>query len=423
MPLTFTRAFVEFKFLTGLADNVADPLFVVLVGTAVAPAMELNAGSANAPHKSEAIATVRNLLVLPTGERLDIVKTSCLTLCRSFPTMCRERKSPSLNNVPVKRFGIAVTKLAVAGVALVTLSGCTITDTSQTSANQSPTSVVRPIEISSSDIAFATPFSEPWPANTAQRIVTIANGSGEVVVALGGGARIVGRDETSNAPEIADTPIVTSGHEINAESVIALNPDLVLIDASSGPQESIDALKNAGIKVVEVPEAWTITDIDPKVSAIGSASGAPPEAVGYVSALTSGTEQISLPSIPKVAFLYLRGTSAIYLLGGAGSGADSMISEAGGIDVGEQAQLGAFTPLSAEELIQLDPDVLLVMTNGLESVGGIDGLLQLPGVAQTKAAKSRSVIAVDDTMLLSFGPRTGELVVALNQAFVELTAQ
>lgn len=314
-------------------------------------------------------------------------------------------------------------RLVVTGIALALLSGCAGESTSQTSQSQSPVSVTRPIEISSSDIAFAAPFGDPWPTNAAQRIVTIANGSGEVVVALGGGSRIVGRDETSNAPQITDIPIVTSGHEISAESVIALNPDLVLIDVSSGPQESIDAIVNAGIKVVEVPEAWTIADIDSKVSAIGSAVGAPVQAVEYVSTLTSGTQQLSLPSTPKVAFIYLRGTSAIYLLGGVGSGADSMISEAGGIDVGAQAQLGAFTPLSAEGLIQLDPDVLLVMTNGLESVGGIDGLLQLPGVAQTKAAKSRSVIAVDDTMLLSFGPRTGELVLALNQAFSELNAQ
>ncbi len=313
--------------------------------------------------------------------------------------------------------------IAVTGFALSLLSGCTSEPTSQTPQSQSSGSAIRPIEISSSDVAFVEPFGEPWPSSAAQRIVTIANGSGEVVVALGGGSQIVGRDETSNAPEISGTPIVTSGHEINAESVLALNPDLVLIDASSGPQEAIDAIKSAGIKVVEVPEAWTIADIGSKVSAIGSAVGAPAQAVEYVSTLTLGTQQLSLPSTPKVAFIYLRGTSAIYLLGGVGSGADSMISEAGGIDVGEQAQLGAFTPLSAEGLIQLDPDVLLVMTNGLESVGGIDGLLQLPGVAQTKAAASRSVIAVDDTLLLSFGPRTGELVLALNQAFSELNAQ
>lgn len=412
------RALVEFKFFTGFAVSVADPLVVLFRGAATAE--EPNAVSASTPHASEATATLWNLSVFLTSERLGIVKKGCLTRCRPIPTTCRERNQQSLNNVPVRKFGIAVQRLAITGFALALVSGCASESTSQ---SQSAGSVTRPIEIGSSDIAFAEPFADPWPTNAAQRIVTIANGSGEVVVALGGGSQIVGRDETSNAPEITDIPIVTSGHEINAESVIALNPDLVLIDASSGPQESIDAIESAGIKVVEVPEAWTITDIDSKVSAIGSAVGAPAQAVEYVSTLTSGTQQLTLSPTPRVAFLYLRGTSAIYLLGGAGSGADSMISEAGGIDVGEQAQLGAFTPLNAEELIQLDPDVLLVMTNGLESVGGIDGLLQLPGLAQTKAAATRSVIAVDDTLLLSFGPRTGELVLALNQAFSELNAQ
>lgn len=417
------RALIALRFFTGFADNVTDPLFVIFIGAVNAPAGMLNAGSTIAAHKREAIPIRWDLLGGVTIGTLRNLKLKCLTLCRPIPTTCREHNHAWLNNVPVRKLGIAVKGISLAGFAVITFSGCTTTGNAETTAVQSQIQIVRPIEISQADIAFPAPFADSWPANAAQRIVTLANGSGEVVVALGGGSRIVGRDETSNAPEITDAPIVTSGHEINAESVIALSPDLVLIDASSGPQESIDSIRNSGIMVVEVPEAWTIADIKPKVSAIGVAIGAPVQAMEYVTALTSGTEQLSLRQTPKVAFLYLRGTSAIYLLGGAGSGADSMINGSGGVDVGEQAQLGAFTPLSAEELIQLDPDVLLVMTKGLESVGGIDGLLQLPGVAQTKAAKTRSVISVDDTLLLSFGPRTGELVVALNQAFSELNAQ
>ena len=243
-----------------------------------------------------------------------------------------------------------------------------------------------------------------------------------MIVALGGARQIVGRDETTISPEIVDAPIVTSGHEINAESVLALTPDLLVIDASSGPQEAIELIKGAGVPVVEVPEAWNLADINAKIRAIGVAIGAPVEAIDYVTALTSGTQDFSLGSSPKVAFLYLRGTSAIYLLGGVGSGADSMISQAGGVDVGAQAQLGPFTPLTAEEIVELDPEVLLVMTKGLESVGGIDGLLQLPGIAQTRAAATRAVVAVDDTLLLSFGPRTGEVVIALHDAFSELIA-
>jgi len=239
---------------------------------------------------------------------------------------------------------------------------------------------------------------------------------------LGGGDRVVGRDETSSAPEISGAPIVTSSHEINVESVLGVTPDLVLIDASSGPQEAIDSIRSAGITVVEVPEAWTIAEIAPKVEAIGSAIGAPVEAITYVAGLTAASEQMSLAPTPKVAFLYVRGTSAIYLLGGEGSGADSLIRESGGTDVGAQAELGPFTPLTAEEIVRLNPDVLLVMTKGLESVGGIDGLVELPGVAQTKAAATRAVIEVDDTLLLSFGPRTGDLINAMNEALTELNS-
>jgi iron complex transport system substrate-binding protein len=61
-------------------------------------------------------------------------------------------------------------------------------------------------------------------------------------------------------------------------------------------------------------------------------------------------------------------------------------------------------------LATLNPDVLIVMTKGLESVGGVSGLLKLPGVAQTKAGKNSAVIDVDDSLLLSFGPRTPSLV-------------
>jgi iron complex transport system substrate-binding protein len=123
-----------------------------------------------------------------------------------------------------------------------------------------------------------------------------------------------------------------------------------------------------------------------------------------------------------VAFLYLRGTSAIYLLGGAGSGADALIAAAGGIDAGADAGMEAFTPLTAEGLVALDPDVLLVMTGGLESVGGVEGLLALPGVAQTTAGREGRVVAVDDQVLLSYGPRTGALVDLLRAALAQASS-
>ncbi len=110
---------------------------------------------------------------------------------------------------------------------------------------------------------------------------------------------------------------------------------------------------------------------------------------------------------PKVAFLYVRGTQ-VQQIGGVGSGADAMIEAAGGVDVGKSIGIQGFKQLTAESLVAAQPDVLLLLSAGLQSVGGVDGLLRLPGVAQTPAGRNRRVIAYDDLMLLGLGPRTGK---------------
>lgn len=259
---------------------------------------------------------------------------------------------------------------------------------------------------------------EPGPA-APLRIVSLATGVGETLAALGVADRVVGRDETSDVPGIAAAPIVTAAHSVSAERVLALNPDLVLIDSATAPVEALEQIARSGVEVVSVPEAWTLTDMDARISAVAAAVDVDPTTllatVGELSAATTP------PDAPTVAFLYLRGTSGIYLLGGQGSGADALITAAGGIDVGASEGFDPFVPLTAEALVELNPDVLLVMTKGLDSVNGIDGLLDLPGVAQTSAGESGRVIVVDDEVLLSFGPRTPALVEQLRAALVTVT--
>jgi iron complex transport system substrate-binding protein len=71
----------------------------------------------------------------------------------------------------------------------------------------------------------------------------------------------------------------------------------------------------------------------------------------------------------------------------------------------------------------LNPDLILVMSKGLESVGGVKGLVALPGVAQTSAGKKGRIVAVDDSLLLSFGPRTADLQLQLAAAIDKVMAQ
>jgi len=251
---------------------------------------------------------------------------------------------------------------------------------------------------------------------TVSRVVVLANGVAEIIQSMNAQSIIVGRDISSTEDSLADIPIVTSGHQVLPEKVIALKPDLVLIDASTGPKAAIETIKSAGITVIETPESWSLEDLPIKVRAVGRAIGAQNQAEELVKQLNQSLDASVVENAPRVAFLYLRGTSSVYLIGGAGSGADSLLASIGAIDVGAQTLDRPFNTLTAESLAELNPDVILVMSKGLESVGGIEGLLKLPGVAQTAAGKNSAVIDVDDSLLLSFGPRTPSLVDALAKA-------
>ena len=248
------------------------------------------------------------------------------------------------------------------------------------------------------------------------RVVVLANGVAEIMNSLNAKAILVGRDISSSEKALSDIPVVTSGHQVLPEKVIALKPDIVIIDAATGPKAAIEQIKTAGIKIVQTPESWTLADIADKVNSVATAIGAPQQGQLLNRAIASAIETSTLPNKPRIAFLYLRGTSSIYLIGGRGSGADSLISSIGAIDVGAQTLPRPFNTMTAESLATLDPDVIIVMTKGLQSVGGISGLIKLPGVAQTRAGKNHAVIDVDDSLLLSFGPRTPSLVKALAKA-------
>ena len=259
------------------------------------------------------------------------------------------------------------------------------------------------------------------------RIVALAIGAAELIAAMGYRDNLVGRDIASSTTELKDVPIVTSGHQVIPETIIALQPNLVIVDDATGPSRAISKLESAGIRIVNISQSWNLVDLLIKVDQLGSAIKAPQSAALLRNILSESVNGNSVGASAtdkklKVAFLYLRGTSSIYLVGGQGSGADYLINATGAIDVGAQKLTKPFTPLTAETMTQLNPDLILVMIAGLESVGGVSGLVELPGVAQTQAGKNRQIVAVDDSLLLSFGPRTPSLISELAAAFGVITS-
>jgi iron complex transport system substrate-binding protein len=207
---------------------------------------------------------------------------------------------------------------------------------------------------------------------------------------------------------------VTRAHDLSAEGVLALDPTVVLADRSMGPPEALAALRRAGVPVVIVPEAWSLDEIYPRISAVAAALGVSDVGRALVRRTRRDVQAAvaEAPSGPplRVAFLYLRGQAGVYLMGGRGSGADSLIEAIGAVDAGSDIGLERFRPLTSEGLILAAPDVLVLMDGGLDSVGGPRGLMKVAGVAQTPAGRERRFVSMDDGALLSFGPRTGLVV-------------
>ncbi|MFD3543446.1 hemin ABC transporter substrate-binding protein [Streptomyces sp. NPDC058662] len=321
------------------------------------------------------------------------------------------------------RLGLAATAL----VALaLTVTGCGSTanpaGTPARSAPAAPDRVepltpapvpVLPVTVPSADGVQVTVAS-------AERVVPLTGSLNEIVHTLGLGGQVVARDITATFEQAARLPVVTRGHDVSAESVLSLRPTLVLAETTSGPAEAVQQIRDAGVPVLVVAPAKGLDDVPRRIDAVAAALGVKDAGtrLNERTAERIAAARENVPAAagkpPRVAFLYLRGTASVYLLGGSDSGAASLLEAAGAVDTGKESGLGKdFTPITSEALAAAAPDAILVMSKGLESVGGVDGLVKIPGVAQTPAGMDRRVVAIDDGVLLNYGPRTDQVLTSL----------
>lgn len=247
----------------------------------------------------------------------------------------------------------------------------------------------------------------------------------QTVFELGLGDNIVGRDVSSAYAEIEDRPLVTqNGHELNAEAILDLDPSVLITDTSLGPWDVVLQVREAGIPVVVVDAERSLDNLATLTQQVADALGVPTqgqrlgerieEEAAAVRAEIAEVAPADVTGKLRMVFLYVRGQANVYYMFGRGSGADALITAAGGYDVSSEIGWDGMKPVNDEGLIKAQPDVVLMMDNGLDSVGGVDGLLdQFPALTQTPAGENRRVIAMDDAQVLSYGPRTADVLNAL----------
>ncbi|WP_205649367.1 hemin ABC transporter substrate-binding protein [Agromyces sp. LHK192] len=248
------------------------------------------------------------------------------------------------------------------------------------------------------------------------------------VFALGLGDRVVGRDASTGFAEAADLPLVTqNGHQLNGEAILALDPTVILTDSSVGPWDVVLQMRDAGIPVVVMSPERSMDTLGDLVTEVAGALGVAEAGVALADSATAAVEASAagidaiVPDEPaerlRMMFLYVRGAANVYYVFGEDSGADELIRALGGIDAAAEIGITDMRPMTAEAIVTAAPDVILVMSKGLESVGGVDGLLEsVPAIAQTPAGEHRRIVDAADHLILSFGPDYSTVIDALGAA-------
>ena len=240
----------------------------------------------------------------------------------------------------------------------------------------------------------------------ALRLVSLAPSMTEVLFALGAGPYVVGvSDHCDHPPEVAGLPRVGSFLLPVVESVLALEPDLVITPPSPGNRNAVEALIRAGV-AVEVVGEGTIADLRYAIARLGSRLAMGPEAGRLLARLDAelaalpgaGTEQ----SRPRVALVLTRRP---LVLAGPDSYLGELIELAGGDNIATAAG-GPWPRVAWEFLVASAPEVIIDLS--MDGVGSTAALKAWRDHGELPAVAGGRVHAPDTGLYARPGPRLGQ---------------
>jgi iron complex transport system substrate-binding protein len=269
-------------------------------------------------------------------------------------------------------------------------------------------------------VTYTDDFGAEVTITDVSRIIPLNGDLAEIVWALGLGDDVVAVDLSATYPEEAKSkPSIGYQLQLSSEAILSFEPTVVLGNVGFvQPAEVIDQLKAAGVPVVQFNPSTTIEDPGNRLRKVSQALGIPEvgeELAAKVDAEIADAEALvaNVTDKPRVLFVLVRPEQGIQMVGGTQTSLDAIIPAAGAINAGAEAGITGYQPLTPESLITASPDIIILQEGGYEAVGGAEGLLQIPGIAETPAGQNKAFFAYDDQELLGLGPRTGELLMQL----------
>lgn len=251
-----------------------------------------------------------------------------------------------------------------------------------------------------------------------QRVVSLLPSLTEVVCALEACERLVGVDRYSNwPPAVRALPQLGGGIDPNVEAIVALQPDLVLLAASS---RAALRLRSLGLNV-RVLEPQNRAGLERTVHELAEALGLPAERGAALLAHIDEGVRAAAARLPEAARgwrVYFEVSPAPYAAGPA-----SFIGEllqALGLDNIIVPELGPFPKINPELVVRADPDLIMVSQNAREL------LLRRPGWASLRALRQEHLCEFTPEqrdVMVRPGPRLPEAAQLVLDCVLRLSAR
>ena len=247
-----------------------------------------------------------------------------------------------------------------------------------------------------------------------EKIVSLNGAITEILADLGEENNLVGVDVTSTFPASVKEKAKDLGHvrSLSIEALLALKPTKVYATDKDLTPEQIAQLKNAGITVEIIKQDYSVDGTKALIKTIATSLNKTDYDAINTKIDTDLKALKPLATKPKVLFIYARGAGNL-MVAGKNTPVEKIITIAGGENV--ITEFEDYKPLTPEAVVKGNPDYILMFDSGLQSIGGVDGVLKLEGVSTTNAGKNKKIIAMDGGLLSGFGPRVGQAAVELNQ--------
>lgn len=166
--------------------------------------------------------------------------------------------------------------------------------------------------------------------------------------------------------------------------------------------------------VERVPFEYTPESVIQKIQRVGKLVNKPQQAVKLAEKFANELKAVSTSPLDVRILFILNHAGSNYMTAGKNTVADSIIRLIGATNAMQNSI--RFSPISQEGVIAARPDLLVLTKMSLESLGSIDKVWSLPGMALTPAAKKKNVIVLDDLAVLGFTLTTPTELLKMRQA-------